>query len=269
MARNSKAGKQLHVISAGHAVFALTMIVLGIIGLVKGDFTPTWGGVYKSFPAQTALAYLCAVISLVSGIGMLWQTTALFASRMLLIYLWLWLLVFRVSYIFMHPIAPEAWWAFGDTAVMLAATWILYIWFADEQHTHFRFATGDTSLRIARILYGFALIPFGAAHFIFLKRSLEVIPGWMPWHLFWAYATGCFFIAAGIAILTGIYARLAAALSVLMMVLFTVIVWIPIILAHPGAFDWLEFYDSCALMAGGWVVADSYRRIPWLSVVKY
>src|SRR5262249_16948472 len=124
MARNNQRNKSLHIVSAGHLIFALTMIGLGIVGLVKGDFTPTWGGVYKEVPAQTALAYLCAVISLVAGIGLLWQRTALLASGLLLVYFLLWLLAFRVSYIVMHPIAPEAWWAFGDTSVMLAAAWV-------------------------------------------------------------------------------------------------------------------------------------------------
>src|SRR5215510_8513733 len=122
----------MRIASVGHAVFAVTMIALGIFGLIKGDFTPTWTGVPKSVPAREALAYLCAFVSLVTGIGLLWRRTAVVAARVLLIYLLVWLLLFRVLYIFAAPMATSAWWAFGETAVMVAAAWILYVRFAGE-----------------------------------------------------------------------------------------------------------------------------------------
>lgn len=55
--------------SVGHAVLAATMVALGIVGLIQGDFTPTWSGVPASVPAREALAYLCATVSLVTGVA--------------------------------------------------------------------------------------------------------------------------------------------------------------------------------------------------------
>src|SRR5881394_1879162 len=121
MSWNSTGARAMGIASLGHAVFAVTLVALGILGLVQGGFTPTWMGVPKGFPAREGLAYLCAFISLVSGIGLLWQRTAAVASRVLLIYLLIWLLLFRVSHIFSAPTILDTWWGCGDTAVMAAA----------------------------------------------------------------------------------------------------------------------------------------------------
>jgi uncharacterized membrane protein len=257
----------MRIASVGHALFAATMIGLGILGLAQGDFTPVWAPTPDGMPARAVLVYLCAVISLASGIGLLWRRVAGFAARVLFGYLLLWFLLLRVRGIILSPTFGVFWPGF-ETAVMVAAAWVLYTWFAtDWDRRRLGFAAGDKGVRIARILYGLTSIFFGMAHFIDPKDTLVLEPGWLPWHVFWAYFFGCTFIAAGIGILIGVYARLAAALSVLQLSLFTLLVWVPIVAAgSQDSFQWSETIVSVALTAGAWVVADSYRGMPWFAV---
>ena len=72
--------------SVGHTAFAATLIALGVLGLLKGDFFAVWDPVPKGVPAREALAYLCAVVSLACGIGLLWQRTTSLAARVLFAY---------------------------------------------------------------------------------------------------------------------------------------------------------------------------------------
>ena len=240
------------------------MIALGIAGLFKGDFSVIWQPVPKDLPDRETLIYLCSFISLASGVGLLWQRTAAIAARLLLLWFLLWLLLLRLPGFF-RGFAVDVYWPACQTAVMLAAAWVLYNWFAtDWDKRRLGFAAGGNGLRIARVLYGLALIPFGLAHFTYLKQTAVLVPEWLPWHVAWAYLTGATFIAAGIAVSIGVWARLAAALSTLQMGLFLLLVWIPKVAEGSlTAFQWGEAVVTWALTSAGWVVTDSYRGAPW------
>ena len=144
----------MRIASVGHVLFAATMIALGILGLLKGDFTVIWQPVPDGLPARVVLIYLCAIISLASGIGLFLQRAAAPAARVLTAYLLLWLLLLRVPGIFLAS-NVGTWWPAAQVAVMLAAAWVLCVWFAtDWDKQHLSFAIGDKGLRIARVLYG-------------------------------------------------------------------------------------------------------------------
>jgi len=263
----SNARSSINIGSPSHLAFAAVMIALGILGLIKGDFTVLWQPVPKGVPAREVLVYLTALVSLASGAGLLWRRTAALAAGMLLALLVLWLLVFRVRALFLASTLVEGTWSFGYTLVMIATAWVLFAEFAKTwDRRRLGFVTGDKGLRIARILYGLGLIPFGYAHFAYVKATANLVPGWLPWHTAWAYFTGATFVAAGVAVIIVVFARLAAALSAVQMGLFSLLVWIPMVATRSlTAFQWGEFVTTFVLTAAGWVVADSYRGTPWIS----
>jgi uncharacterized membrane protein YphA (DoxX/SURF4 family) len=257
----------MRIASIGHAVFSATMIALGIVGLLYRDFVPVWNPVPVGVPAGELFVYLVTLISLTSGIGLLVPCMTTIAARLLLATLLLWLLVFRLPNFFRAP-PFEACWSVFPLAVMLAAAWVLYVWFAaDWDRKHLSSISSNNGLRIARVLYGLSLIFCGMAHFIDVKDTLSLVPNWLPGHLFWAYFTGCAFVAAGLAVLTGFFSRLAAALSALQIASFLCLVWIPIVLAGSKVlFQWRKTLLNAALLAGAWMVTDSYRGTRWLAI---
>jgi hypothetical protein len=115
----------MRIASIGDAVFALTLVALGILGLIKGNFTPVWEPVPKGIPAREGLVYLCALISVACGTGLLWRRTAALAARVLLAYLVLWLLLFRVPDLFLAPAVEGSWSGGGETAVIVAGAWVV------------------------------------------------------------------------------------------------------------------------------------------------
>lgn len=264
----------MRIASVGHAVFAATIIALGILGLVQGNFAPIWDGVSKSFPTPEGLVYLCAAVSLICGAGLLWQRTAATAARVLFAYLLLWMLLFKVPFILRAPTVEGVYQSCGETAVLVAGAWVLYAWFAGGwDKRQLRFATGERGVRLARALYALALIAFGLSHFTYLNMTAPLVPSWLPAHVGWAYFTGGAYLAAGVAMLIGVWTRLAAILSALQMGLFTLLVWVPPLAqgltsaGQRGEFAVRsEFVVSWALTAAAWVIADSYRGAPWLAV---
>jgi uncharacterized membrane protein len=258
----------MRIVSIGHALFAATMIGLGILGLAHGGFAPIWDSVPKALPARELLAWACSLVSLACGIGLLFARSARPAARVLFIYLFVWMVLVKVRLIVLMPLVEGAYQSWGETAVIVAGAWVLYAWFAgDGDRQRLGFAVGPKGLRLAQVLYGLALIAFGLSHFVYVNLTTPLVPGWLPAHTFWAYFTGCTYLAAGAAMVAGIWARLAAVLSSWQIGLFLVLVWVPIVAAGDvSAEHWGETVVNIALLAGAWLVAESYRARPALTV---
>jgi uncharacterized membrane protein len=240
-------------LALGRVVFAVTLVAVGIAGLLTGDFVGVWDGVPKGTPARAELAVVCAVVSLAAGAGLLWPRTALATARALLLYLVLWALLFKGRFVLTQPLTEGTWQSLGENAVLVAGVWVLCEW----------------DVRVARVIYALAMIAFGLSHFVYVDLTTPLVPAWLPWHLGWAYFTGAAYLAAALGLLSGVGARLAAVLSTLQMGGFTLLVWVPMALSGPMTpFRRGEFILSWALTAAGWVVADSYRGSSWLARAK-
>lgn len=246
--------------AASRLFFALTVIAMGIIGLVTGGFAPIWGGVPKDLPDRQLLAYLCTLLSLACGAGLLAKRAAPAAALLLLVYLSLWTIVFKAPFIIREPLVEGSYQSTGENLVLVAAAWVLYAEFAKG-----RLAGGEGGLRIAAVLYGLALIAFGLSHFVYLSLTAPLVPAWLPAPMFWAYFTGVVYFVTGSLLVTGFAVRMAAVLAAAQIALITLLVWGPMVLAGDlTAMHWQETIVSWALTAGALVIAASHEGSRWI-----
>jgi uncharacterized membrane protein len=168
-------------------------------------------------------------------------------------------MLLKVPGLLAAPQTEWVWLGVGELAVLLAGGWVLFARLAAlEEGSPLSFATGQSGLRIARILFAVALIPIGLSHFVYVKGTADLVPAWLPYRVFWAYATGAGQIACGLGVLFSVLPRVAAATEAGMISLFTLLVWVPAILAAPRTrLPWTAFFISWVLGAAAWAVAKN------------
>ena len=156
-----------------------------------------------------------------------------------------------------HPASFGSYSNTADQLAVAAGALVLYATHADIDP-----ALAARLTRIGRVVFGICAVLFGIAHFVYMNYTAPLVPKWLPpSQEFWGYATGVFHIAAGIAILTGVQARLAAILLTVMYASFTPLVHLRMLLAdHSTQFVWSENALNIVLTGAAWIVADSLAR---------
>ena len=156
-----------------------------------------------------------------------------------------------------------AWSSVGERTELFAGVWILAIILARAQKraTLARF-TDDRALRVARMVFGFALIPVGLSHLVY-PDAVSFVLAWLPFRMFWLDATGSGHIAAGVALVVSVLPRLAAVMEAAMMTSFVLLVHVPRVFASPHSrMEWTMLCIATAFSGAAWSTARSYSGVP-------
>lgn len=249
-------------IGPGRMLLALVMIALGLRGLAFGDFAGVWQRIpIAHLPAHDVFVYLVALVELATGLGILIPRMAKAAAAAMAVFALLWMVLLKFPAIVYAPSMEAVWLGAGEIAVILAGAWVVFAALAKPDG---RFLAGRNGIRNARLLFVLALPTIGLSHFAYADITAGFVPAWLPWRHGWAYLTGAANLATAIALLFGLWPRMAAALEAAMLGVITLLVWLPPLFAQPhdsGA--WSAFLMSSAIAAGAAAVADSYRGIGW------
>ncbi len=249
----------------GRLCFAVALIGSGVLQLIRHDFVrhvpklPSWvarpelGAVVsgtilvaaglaiavnrKRRPAAIVVAALFFLVLLLylpgvwanPGAGFMWtnpcKTLALLGAAMVLVAM------------------PEGWSALPPTRFDVAAL----------QPAHW----GQCAPPLCAALFGVFLVVCGVQHFVYVDFVVTLVPAWLPGLRFWAYFTGVALIAGGIGVNFRPTARLAAALSGLMIFLWVLLLHIPRAAAGwPEAFEMAGIFEALALSGTGFLLAE-------------
>jgi uncharacterized membrane protein YphA (DoxX/SURF4 family) len=241
----------------GWRVYGLGVMALSLVCLAWGTFDPGQP-VPKAFPDRAALAYAAAAFMLVAGAAVEWRRTAAGGAAALAAYYALIVVVLMNGRVVLAHYAEFG--AYSGAAEQLAIAAGGLIVYAAYARIDAPLAARLT--RLGQLAFGVCALLFGGAHFFYMNLTAPLVPKWLPpSQAFWAYATGIGHIAAGVAILTGVRARLAAILLTAMYLAFTLLVHSPMLLADPSSHaNWSESALNIALIGAAWVVADSLGR---------
>ena len=240
----------------GWRLYGVGVMALAIVCLAWGNFDPGQP-VPKGFPDRTALAYAAAAFMLVAGAAIEWRRTAAWGAAALGAYYTLIVVILMNGPVVLAHYAEFG--SYSGTAEQLAIAAAALIIYAASANIDAVLAARLT--RLGQLAFGVCALLFGGAHFFYMSLTVPLVPKWLPpTQVFWAYATGFGHLAAGVAILTGVQARLAAILLTAMFASFTPLVHVPILLADPSRWNWSENAWNLALTGAAWVVADSLAR---------
>jgi len=232
----------------GAQVFGLGIAALAVMSLAWGSFAPGQP-VPDNFPGRGVLAIAADAVMLAGAAAILWWRTARWGAGALLAFYGVIVLVLMNGPVLARQFASYG--IYESLAIQVAyLVGALLIWARDARMA-----------RVAQIVFGVCCVIYGGAHFAYMNLTAPLVPKWLPpSQVFWGQFTGVAQIAAGLAFLSGIRARLAGLLLAVMYALFTLLVHAPMLIAKPGDhFILTENATNLALIGIAWMVAESFR----------
>jgi hypothetical protein len=235
----------------GRHVFGVAALAFGLVTLVWPDIDD-WLQLGHIWNAQDGrvLVYAAAVAQIFAGVAIQFRQTAKIGAAVLgAVYL-----VFAltcVPRIIATPRVYDRWGNFFEQFSVATGAAIVYA----------RSSSGrapETIGRIGRILFGICAASFTLEQAVYLNNTATLVPKWLPpSQTFWAVATTGLFALAVVALLMNRLALLATRLLTIMIVLFGLLVWVPLVLSDPhNHTNWSEIAETFAIAGTAWILAD-------------
>ena len=226
----------------GRHVFGVAALAFGFITLASHA--------YNDWHPPRYIVYAAAAALIFGGTAIQFRRTANLGAAVLgTVYL-----VFAlqcVPRIVATPQIYNSWGNFFEQFSLVAGAAIVYTRLSSAW-------SRETLHRISRILLGICAASFTLEQAFYLHATANLVPMWLPpTQIFWAATTTVFFALAALALLTNRMALLATRLLTIMLVLFGLLVWVPLLLSDPrNHTNWSETVETFGIAGSAWILAD-------------
>ena len=226
----------------GRHLFGVAVLAFGLITLVWHD--------YNGWHQPRSLVYAASAALIFGGAAIQFRRTAKTGAAVLSA-AYLVFVLLCLPGIVTAPRIYNSWGNFFEQLSLLTGAAIVYVRLTSAR-------SPETLNRIGRIFLGIFTASFTLEQAFYLAATATLVPKWIPpSQMFWAVATTVLFAFAALAFLANRMALLAARLLTLMLVLFGLLVWVPLLLSDPRSHaNWSEIAETFAIAGATWILAD-------------
>jgi hypothetical protein len=226
----------------GRHVFGAASVAVGLITLVWHD--------YNDWHQLRYVVYAAAAVQVFGGTAIQFRGT-LKMGAVVLVAAYLVFALLCVPEIVATPKIYNSWGDFFEQFSLFTGAAIVYARLSSAW-------SPETLNRIGCILLGICVASFTLEQAIYLDATAKLVPQWLPpSQMFWAVATTAFFALAAGALLTNRMALLATRLLTMMLVIFGLLVWVPLLLSDPRSHtNCSESAETFGIAGTAWILAD-------------
>lgn len=235
-------------LSTGKLFLVISIIAIGAIHIISGHFPTGLLPVTTSLPAKQVLAYLTGSLLIVAGILVLVKKYAAYGALLAALLFLLALLLIHVPKVLAEPNNPSEWTGTFEVICIMSGALILLGNISKDG--------GSKLIKTGTYLFSIGLLVFGVQHYMYAQFVANLIPAWIPAHLFWNYVVMVAFLASGMSFIINKLTRLTGGLLGLMFLIWVLILHLPrvIVNVHTEP-EWTSLFVALAFSGISFLIA--------------
>jgi uncharacterized membrane protein len=251
-------------IQIGRIFFALAILALGIMQFVLGNYIVGRPDPWPwNIPGPLIWAYVGGALLIITSICMFTnkksKLTLLLTGSLMILYV-----LPHIPEVVEDAFKAKFHTYFFKCLALGGGAFLLAVTFSQKgKPDTMKFFSDKGLIGTGRICLSLFFIICGIQHFQYVEFVMDLIPAYVPAHLFWTYFSAIALLAGGLGLQIPKTARLASMLSGTMVFLWCLLLHIPRAVDTPrGSGEWMGVFESLAISAIFFALAGILTKDP-------